>query len=647
MNLCGIDSRCAKQAVSGEQTGQGPARNEGARRILTMVSNQKPRRDNSDGEVVYRRVPLDQESGSKSKEPRLDPTLMPLLVGCALLILFVFVLGNLSERRVEETSREVLELEQQHLARATLLLQVRMALMRLDTEARNRMTAEARQEFRPPFDLRLSTARNDLANLMPLLDRAPIDELPKWRAFRDDLQTYLAITRSAADYSLQGFDTFQRVDRELNDVFQESSLEQEQIFQRSNAMQVAAAHSIRIWTLIAILAGLFVTAGTIWEVQRRFRQTRQSVEEARREREFSNQMMQGMVSAIAAIDRHDRIRSANATFFQLFPKASVGASIHDKVGAPDAVRVLEAATASHVTRATYRGRWNLGEHETAGTYDVYSSPLEIDNEHGQLLTLVDVTEATAAEAALRRSEALAAVGQAAAQLAHEIKNPLGSIRLGVAMLRDGAADGDALKTIALVERGIAHLNKLVMDVTQFSRQRPLERVEVDLHELIDSSIELVADRIQEKQARIERNYSGEGIHGYWDEDQLREVILNLVANAIDASDERGRVSISTELIAKDVARSGVLNDEISTKEGASANRVRVVIRDSGSGIDATTRAHIFEPFFTTKKRGTGLGLAIVKQIVEAHEGTISVESESGKGTSFTVELPLSSSRPAA
>src|SRR5436190_5400173 len=426
-----------------------------------------PQKQSSEGEVVYRRVGFDARPAPASREPRIDPTLMPLLIGFALLLLFVIVLGNLAVRRVEDTSSEVLELEQQHLVRATLLLELRMAVTRLDNEARTRMAAESRHELRPPFDMRLGTARNDLSALITTLERAPLSEIPKWQTFRDDLRSYLEITRDSSDYSLHGFETFQRVDDELEDVIRDTTVEQAEILRRTNAMQRAAARSIRVWSIIAILAGLFVTSGTIWEVQRRFRQTRRSMDEARREREFSNQMMQGMVSAIAAIDRHDRIRSANAAFFYLFPNASIGASIHDKLGSPEAVRVLEAATASHVTSSTYRGRWELNQNEHTSTFDVYSSPLEIDSDRGQLLTLVDVTEATAAEAALRRSEALAAVGEAAAQLAHEIKNPLGSIRLGVAMLRDNEPRQDALRTIALVERGIHHLNKLVVDVTQF------------------------------------------------------------------------------------------------------------------------------------------------------------------------------------
>ena len=560
---------------------------------------------------------------------------MPLLVGCALLLLFVIVLGNLSVRRVEDTSRQVLILEQQYAARASLLLQFRIALTRLDNEARDKMEAEARKEIRPPFDMRLGSARDEINKLVPLLDHVPLENMPKWRTFRDDLLAYIEITRNNVNYSQNGFEKFHQVDAELNDIIGDTSLDQERVSQQADTLAKSAARSIKFLSLIAILASLFVTAGTIWVAQRRFRQSRFSTEAARREREFSNQMLEGMVSAIAAIDRHDRIRSANVAFFRIFPNAAVGASIHEQVGSPEGTQLLEAATASHVESATYRGRWQLSEIGVPQTFDVYSSPLEIDGEHGQILTLVDVTEAAKSEAALRRSEALAAVGEAAAQLAHEIKNPLGSIRLGVEMLREHATADEAVKTITLVERGILHLNKLVVDVTQFSRHRRLDRAEFELHEVIDSSIDLIADRIQEKATLVQKHYWNSEIHGVWDGEQLREVFVNLFANAIDASEKGSPLKISTELIDSLSGPRLVGTAETSNKSAA-----RITIADKGAGMDQKTQARLFEPFFTTKKRGTGLGLSIVRQIVEMHGGSIDLKSEKGEGTVFTVDLPL-------
>ncbi|HZI47126.1 MAG TPA: ATP-binding protein [Pyrinomonadaceae bacterium] len=586
-----------------------------------------------EGEVVYRRVTgRGEKPGARGpNEPRIDPTLMPLLIGCALLLLFVMVLGNLSVSRVEETSRQVLILEQQYNARADLLLSLRNALDRLDNEARKKDEARARKELRPPFDMRLATQRRELTDAMPPLERPPLSQLPKWQAFHRDLTTYIETTKDAVNYSQNGYVQFQTADSDLAELIRNNKVEQTQVFQQSEQLAVGASRSIKVWTVIAILAGLFVTAATVWEAQRRYRQTRASAEIARREREFSNQMLEGMVSAIAAIDRHDRIRSANTAFLEMFPDLTIGISIHDHEASSEAVKLLQAATASHVTAATYRGRHQLNENGAAHTFDVYSSPLEIDREHGQILTLVDVTQAAKAEAALRRGESLAAVGEAAAQLAHEIKNPLGSIRLGVEMLREYATVEDAQRTITLVERGIQHLNKLVVDVTQFSRRRQLERTEVDLHEVIDSSLDLVADRIQEKETPIQKDYAPNEIRGFWDSEQLREVFMNLVGNAIDASETGSPLKITTELLGGPAVVGASSDDK---------PRARVQICDEGAGMDQKTVGRLFEPFFTTKKRGTGLGLSIVRQIIDLHGGTIEAESERGKGTTFTIELPI-------
>jgi signal transduction histidine kinase len=357
---------------------------------------------------------------------------------------------------------------------------------------------------------------------------------------------------------------------------------------------------------------------------------RRSVLETRRERTFTTQLLQGMVSAVAAIDNDDRIRSANAAFLKIFPNATIGASVLEKLGPDDAMKMLEIVTSLRVTKNTYHGRLIARVDDEDKSFDVYSSPLAINDGPGQIVTLVDATEAAASERTLRRSESLAAVGQATTQVAHEIRNPLGSIRLGVSMLRDSVNDAEALNTIELVERGIKHLNKLVVDVTQYSRQKELERSSVDLHESLERSIDLVTDKIREKNATLEKHYTSRSIVGQWDPYQLRQVFVNVIANAVDASQENAAVQISTELLAPEADGDGQ----------PPKHYARITIADHGRGMDKATRDRVFEPFFSTKKRGTGLGLAIVKQIVEQHGGRISVASEPGEGSKFRIDLPV-------
>ena len=608
-----------------------------------LASNGTP--PHEEGEVVYRRIetsdgggglkpPVTEETGARARAREIAPAITPLIIGFTLLLALISLLGYLSIQRMDEVSFRVLDLEHQHAAKLDLLLKLRLAVTKLNNEVRARQDSDSRRELKPPFDFRLSLAREEVNQLLEQLERPPLSEAPTWRRFRDDLQSYVEVAEDLRRYSLEGFEKFRVVDEQLDGLLTASRNEQSEIFHQSEAIEQDATRSIRRWSAVALLFGVLVAVGTIWEVQRRFKQMRRSMFEARRERVFTNQLLEGMVSAVAATDENNRIRSANAAFFKIFPQASIGASVFERFGSDDAMKMLEAATGVRADKATYRGRWlyrgNDGLSEK--TFDVYSSPLAIDGDQGQIITLVDATEAAESERGLRRSESLAAVGQATAQVAHEIRNPLGSIRLGVSMLRDSVNDQEALNTIELVERGIKHLNKLVVDVTQFSRQKSLERSRVDLHELIDMSLDLISESVKEKQTPVEKIFVSERLVGDWDAHQLRQVFVNLISNAVDASPVGSPIKISTKEVT--------LNESGRVDSRAARKYARIAISDQGKGIDETAVDRIFEPFFSTKKRGTGLGLAIVKQIVELHEGKISVDSPAGKGTRFIIDLPL-------
>jgi signal transduction histidine kinase len=583
-------------------------------------------------QVVYRKTP-DPNAPRAAGESRwrgFAPALIPLVVGFLLLLALISVIGVRSVNQLGELDASARELNRDHAARLGTLLELRLRVNNLDNAARQRHSEESRGIFTVPLEARLNKASDEVKKALELLDRPNVAEKTSWQRMRTDLHTYLDVAQDRRRYSLEGYKSFQTVDNELYALFRELESERQDINVHVEEMQAAAKRSNRRWTLIALLAGALVAAGTIWQVQRQFRELRRSAYEMNRERMFTTQLLEGMVSAVAAIDEEDRIRSANAAFFRIFPKASIGASVLERFAPDDVMKILDTVTSVRVNKATYHGRLVAQVEDSDKAFDVYSAPLAINGDRGQIVTLVDATEAAEAERTLRRSESLAAVGQATTQVAHEIRNPLGSIRLGVSMLRDSVTDEDALNTIELVERGIKHLNKLVVDVTQFSRQKELERSTVDLHESLERSLDLVSERLQEKNATVEKHFAPGTIAGNWDSYQLRQVFVNVIANAVDASQEGAPVRISTELIAP------------STDGNGQAAKVyaRVIIADQGKGMDQATRDRIFEPFFSTKKRGTGLGLAIVKQIVEQHGGKISVASEPGKGSRFSIDLPV-------
>lgn len=217
----------------------------------------------------------------------------------------------------------------------------------------------------------------------------------------------------------------------------------------------------------------------------------------------------------------------------------------------------------------------------------------------------------------QRREKLASLGELSAGLAHEIRNPLGIIKNAAeGLLSRERAKEEQILLLNIIVQESRRLNKLVTDFLQFARPRPPEKVEASLKGLVEEVVFSLKEEARER--GVSFSLSLEEAAFPLDRDQIRQVLLNLLFNALEASPRGGEIRI-----------------ELS--KGGREVRLRVI--DRGEGIPPEHMDKIFNPFFTTKEKGTGLGLAVVYRIVEAHGGTVRVESSHG-GTCFEVRLPL-------
>ena len=239
-----------------------------------------------ESDVVYRRPPMLDANppitqASESPTGRLAPTLTPIAIGFLLLLGLISGLGLLSTKKMEDVSFDAQTKVAQNSLNKTILLNVRLAVTKLDNEARVEGNAES-QRIKPPLDLRFHGARDDVKDQLQVLERPTLIEKPEWRQLHDDIQEFLIITNDLRRYSLEGFQKFRDINNELNVISGLLNEEQIRMLLEVQSSQNQARRSIRLWSFIALIAGVLVAAGTIWEVQRRFKQMLHSVFEARR-----------------------------------------------------------------------------------------------------------------------------------------------------------------------------------------------------------------------------------------------------------------------------------------------------------------------------------------------------------------------------
>ncbi|HEY2923406.1 MAG TPA: ATP-binding protein [Candidatus Eisenbacteria bacterium] len=240
----------------------------------------------------------------------------------------------------------------------------------------------------------------------------------------------------------------------------------------------------------------------------------------------------------------------------------------------------------------------------------------------------DLSEVRALEDRIRRRETLAAIGELSAGIAHEIRNCLNPISGSVEVLqRELKVKGENARLLDLIVRESERLDNFIRELLDYARERPLKCETLDLAELLRDLVEVAKRHPSAEGKSLRFSGKSDDVHVHVDSEQMRQVLINLVVNALEAVEAEGQVEV----------RVGARRDRPGS--GSTPSWVCVEVQDNGIGIAAPEIELIFEPFYSTKRGGTGLGLAIANRIVERHGGALEVESRLGAGTTMRVWVP--------
>jgi two-component system, sensor histidine kinase FlrB len=348
-----------------------------------------------------------------------------------------------------------------------------------------------------------------------------------------------------------------------------------------------------------------------------------SLEENRRMRAHLDRILESLPCGVVVASHEGAITHLNPEAVRLLGLSIEGPSIKGSSGRPLSLADLPAAACELLGRSRHSGceseaslpdeygRWLAARHAVLSESDRKSN--------SSVFILQDVSERKRLEQAeqkLRREQALA---EMSALLAHEIRNPLGSLELFAGLLAESTRDLDSRKWISHIQAGLRTLAATVNNVLHFHSLPEPELAPVDLGSLLDWANGFLTPLACQAQLQLflEHSLAGVGIAG--DRHRLEQVLLNLILNAIRATPEGGSIHLMGKRVADGVA---------------------IIVTDTGPGIPSECLGRIFEPGFSTRPSSPGLGLAVCRKIVEQHSGTITVETPPGKGAWFTLYLPI-------
>jgi two-component system nitrogen regulation sensor histidine kinase GlnL len=546
-----------------------------------------------------------------------------MLVGFLVMLLLVGAIGYWSAQSFRQFDERINAMHHAETNHLRLVFEIAETEGKISTEARIRIGSRESGLLHFASVQHLKDLKAQMDALIHTGRQSAIASSEEWDQFEKSFNDFWAAIKpgSLPDQNWDAArENLRRAIRGLEDI---TRREVEENDKQASAISKSARRQITVATIAILALGLVVAGLTFYEIRRILNRLSQAYSESAKARDYLQSLLDSLISGVVVIDQEGKITSMNRSFHRL-TGVSLEALGQDYKKVLGDKPVLAQAIASRLESLAHSNCYCCRvELEGNLLFDVYTSPLVIAGEQrGLILVFVDITEVERAQAELRRNRALTAIGQMTAQVAHEIKNPLGSIRFAAEMLKQRLAeDGEkCLEIVDVIERSVCHLANIVNELSEFSRPKQLDRTKINLNNLLDDLLPMVADRLKAKEIRVEKRYAANLPSGNYDPAELRKLFLNLIINAIDASKPGGLIELRTAVNG--------------------ANRLVVEIVDYGVGMDENTRARLFEPFYTTKERGTGLGMAIAKKITELHQGDLKVVSEPGKGSTITVELPL-------
>lgn len=544
-----------------------------------------------------------------------------LLVGFFVLLALVASLGFLGWQSFQGLSDKIEIIRQSEVNHARTISEISETAEKIQLEATIFLANADEKLVRIPIKQRLNQLKYEMDARIKNGELTTLAATPEWERFVSSFALYWK--KINEDNPGEWFIERDQMRKDLTALSHYVEAEREAHDKEVRAITDSESRKEFAATMAVLVVSFIVAVLTFYEIRKTLKRLSQAYAESSESRDYLRSLLDSLDSGIVVVAQSGIVETFSRSFEKL-TGLNVGAEAeqsYKELFSDNAIllEMIEQGLENPDQLNRYQGRHELASEKLL---DVFASPLQIGEERrGLILDFVDVTEAARAQAELRRNRALTAVGQMTAQIAHEIKNPLGSIRFATEVLkRKGKISEDDADTIAVIDRSVDHLARVVAELSDFARPKELKQTELNLNDLLDDLLPMVADRLSAKGVVVEKNYSVELPNGLYDETELKKLFLNLIINAIDASERGGRIELRTR--------------------ANGARQMMVDIIDQGTGMDKETLRRLFEPFYTTKEKGTGLGMAIAKRITELHKGDLTISSKKGEGTTATVRLPI-------